>query len=519
MAQRIPFQVLTSMRQARKEQRPAIAYFRYIVALLAIVVVSCVSKILPEGLNLANIVMVYLLGVVVVAVVAGRGPSIVASVLSVAALDFFFVHPYFTFAVSDTQYLITFAVMLVVALVISGLATMIHEQLEAARRREQRTAALFALSEKLSDASDNREIINIAIDEMKRVYDGGIEFIPHHDQLDVESSRSEMPNPTNLAQQATATEVTKSVKDGLSPQTPATLLPIRLGTKIEGVVSVLPREDGSGISKSQTETLQLIGQQLALALDRAALSTERQRMTVEIETERVRNALLSSVSHDLRTPLATIAGSASVLMDNPEAIDSTMVRSLAGSIFDESKRLNRIIENLVCATRIESGAVSVNREWVAVEEVVGTALRRLADRLCDRQVTAIIERDLPLIKADGLLLELVVVNIVENAVKYTPMASDIKIRASRQGAVIRVEIEDQGIGIPAELQKNVFQRFYQRASASESRGIGLGLYICEGIVRAHEGRIWADNVAGAGAVITFEIPAAEVPEFNFMEAR
>ncbi len=342
--------------------------FRYFAAAFCVSIVTSISMVLPAGLDPANIAMIYLIGVVGVAIWGGKGPSVFASFLSVAALDFFFVHPYFTFVVSDTQYLITLFVMLLVALVIAEMTAKIREQFKVAQ---------------------------------------------------------------------------------------------------------------------------------------------------EIETERIKNALLQSVSHDLRTPLAAIAGSASVLMDDAPLFDERLCRSLAGSIYEESQRLNRIIENLVCATRIESGSVSLSKEWVSVEEIVGTALKRMETRLEGRTVSTEMCADLPLIMADGLLLELAVVNVIENAVKHTPAGTSIHISTASSNRKVVVRISDNGAGIEPALKKEVFKRFF-RSGTQSGDGMGLGLYICAGIIQAHRGRIYADNSVNGGAVFTFELPASEVPELSFL---
>ena len=223
------------------------------------------------------------------------------------------------------------------------------------------------------------------------------------------------------------------------------------------------------------------------------------------ETERMRNAILSSVSHDLRTPLATITGAASSLTEGQRDLDPAARRELSRSIYREADRLDRLLKNLLDMMRIEAGAVRLSKEWHPMDEVVGAALARLEGRLREYTVHTAFPADLPLVLVDGVLLEQVVINLVENAVKYAPSGSTIELSASASDQEIVVEVADRGPGIPSGEEARIFDKFYRGRFAREG-GVGLGLTICRGIVEAHSGRIWAENRSGGGALFCFSIP-------------
>jgi two-component system, OmpR family, sensor histidine kinase KdpD len=245
-----------------------------------------------------------------------------------------------------------------------------------------------------------------------------------------------------------------------------------------------------------------------LAIERTRLSEEAQLAHVRVETERMRNAILSSVSHDLRTPLATITGAASSLLDQQGHIDPAARLELSRSIYREADRLDRLLKNLLDMMRIEAGAVQLNKEWHPVDEVVGAGLARLEGRLGDHTINTAFPPDLPLVLADGVLLEQVVINLVENAVKYAPPGSAIDLSASASDREVVIEVADRGPGIPPGEETRIFDKFYRGKFAREG-GVGLGLTICRGIVEAHGGRIFAENRRGGGAVFRFTIPLLE----------
>jgi len=463
--------------------------------------------------ELANLVMVYLLGIVVVATRYGQGPSLVASILSVAALDFFFVPPVFTFAVSDVKYLFTFVVMLVVGLVTSGLAARIRTQAEAARLREQRTAALYAMSRELASTRGVDQLLIIAMRHISEVFrsqvvvllpgaggalvcaDGG-QFALDSNELGVGKWVHEHHQPAGLG---TST----------LPGAAALYLPLQAPRGPVGVLGIRPADPHSLDAPDQLHQLETFANQTALAIERAQLADEAQQAQVRMETERLRNSLLSSVSHDLRTPLATITGAATTMLENGAKLNDRTRQGLLESVREEADRLNRLVQNLLEMTRLESGALQLRKEWHPLEEVIGAALGRLGKELADRRVDTRVPPDLPLVPIDDVLIEQVLVNLLDNAVKYTPGGSPIRIIATSTGEAITVEVADHGPGLPRGEEDRVFEKFYRGMPGG--RGAGLGLAICQGIVKAHGGNIWAQNLPEGGVAFLFTLPLAGKP--------
>jgi two-component system sensor histidine kinase KdpD len=464
--------------------------------------------------ELPDLIMAYLLGIVVVAMRHGRGPSFLASVLSVAALDFFFVPPYFTFVVSDVRHVFTFAVMLAVGFVISGLTIRVRAQAEAARDREQRTAALYAMSRELASTRGVDELLTIAMRHVSEVFRSpvvvllpdaggslapwsGGQFAVDANELGVGRWVYEHRQP---AGQGTTT----------LPGASALYLPLIAPRGPVGVLGVRPADRHALDAPEQLHQLETFANQTALAIERARLAEEASDAQVRMETERLRNSLLSSVSHDLRTPLATITGAASAMLENGSRLDAQTRQELLESVREEAERLNRLVQNLLEMTRLESGALQLRKEWHPLEELIGAALGRLAKRLADRRVTTRVPPDLPLVAIDDVLIEQVLVNLLDNAIKYTPAGSPITIIATATDRAVTVEIADRGPGLPRGEEDRVFEKFY-RGQPAGGRGAGLGLAICQGIVKAHGGHIWAQNVPEGGVAFLFTLPLTGAP--------
>src|SRR5262245_58042947 len=435
--------------------------------------------------ELANQVMVYLLGIVVVATRYGRGPSLVASILSVAVLDFLFVPPVFTFAVTDVRYLFTFVVMLVVGLVTSSLAARIRMQADAAREREQRTAALYAMSRELASTRGLEELLKIAVRHISEVFRSQVVvLLPGSGGESLESSSCGQyavdSNELGVAKWVHEHHQPAGLGTATLPGAAALYLPLQAPRGPVGVIGIRPADRHELDSPDQLHQLETFSNQTALAIERAHLADEAQHAQVRIETERLRNSLLSSVSHDLRTPLATIKGAATSMLDNGATLDARTRKELLESVREESDRLNRLVQNLLEMTRLESGALQLRKEWHPLEEVVGAALSRLGKELADRRVDTQVPRDLPLVPIDDVLIEQVLVNLLDNAVKYTPASSPIRILATSTDEAVTVEVADHGPGLPRGDEDRAFEQFYRGTPGG--RGAGLGLAISQGIV-------------------------------------
>ncbi|HET8576510.1 MAG TPA: sensor histidine kinase KdpD [Methylomirabilota bacterium] len=500
----------------RRIEPPPVDWAGYGFGLATVALCTGLAWIMSYSFELSNLIMVYLLGVVVVATRCGRGPTILASVLSVAAFDFFFVPPYYTFAVADTQYFVTFGVMLVVALVISGLAVRIRTQAEAAREREQRTSALYAMSRELARTRGVRELLQVAVRHITEVFQTRVVvLLPRPggrlapevslaDQLSLDA------NELAVGQWAYEHGRIAGLGTETLPGATALYVPLVASAGTVGVLGLRPEEPRSLQAPERLHQLETFASQTALAIERAHLAEEAQQAQVLAETERLRNSLLSSVSHDLRTPLASITGAASTLLESGPRLDSRTRQDLLEALHEEAERLNRLVQNLLEMTRLESGALQLHSEWHPVEEVVGAALGRFSKRFGDRAVTTRVPAALPLVLIDDVLIEQVLINLLDNALKYTPAESPIEISASDVDGAVLVEVADRGPGLPPGEERRVFDKFF-RGGTGAVRGAGLGLAICQGIIEAHGGRIWAENRPGGGVVFRFILPVKDAP--------
>ncbi len=466
--------------------------------------------------DLSDIIMMYLLGTVLVAPRLTRGYTILASILSVGAFDFFFVPPYFTFAVTDVRYFVTFAVMLVVAIVVSSLTVRIRQQAEAARQRERRTAALYDLSRELASTQGEESLLRAAVRHISEVF--GCQVVVLHPGV-TGGLVTAVAHPAPFEIDATEDGVSQWVYEhrqmaGLGTETlsgaKALYVPLIASRGIVGVLGVRPSDPHAFADPEQLHLLETYANQTAVAIERAILAEETQRAQVEIEAERLRSSLLSSVSHDLRTPLATIMGAASGLLEDGTHFQRGTWQDLLQSIVDEAERLNRLVSNLLDMTRLEAGTHALKKDWHPLEEVVGVALARMEKRLRDHPVAIRLPADLPLVEIDGVLIEQLFINLLDNGVKYTPAGRGIDISASTTDAAVLVEVADRGPGFAPGEEERVFDKFY-RGQTAGSRGVGLGLAICRAIVEAHGGKIWAENRPGGGAVFRFTLPARDAP--------
>ena len=483
----------------------------YGLASAVVSVCTAVAWLMFPYFGLANLIMMYLIGVVVVAVRYGRGPSVLASFLSVALFDVFFVPPYFSFVVSDIQYVLTFLVMLVVALVISGLAVRIRQQAEMARHREKRTTVLYAMSRDLATQRGTAALVNVAARHFREVFDSQVAVFLTNGQGRLELQRSEQlffeldPKDAGVAQWVLDHSERAGRGSDTLPGASALYLPLTGPEGSFGVVAVRPVRPNGMFDPDQLHLLESLVNLLALAIERARLGEEAQRAHVQAETERMRNSILSSVSHDLRTPLATITGAASSLIEGQDRLTASGRHELAGAIYDEANRLERLVRNLLDITRLEAGAVQLKKDWHALDEIVGAALTRTEGRLRQQTINTTFPTDLPLLMVDGVLIEQAMINLLENAMKFAPSGSLIDLSATVRDDSVIVEIADRGPGLPAGEEERIFDKFY-RAGHSREGGVGLGLTISRGIIEAHGGTIRADNRKGGGALFRFSLP-------------
>lgn len=489
--------------------RPRSPWVAYLGAIAAVGGCTLVAELMQRRLDLSNLTMVYLVGVVVSAIAFGRGPAIFASMLSVAAFNFVFVPPRFTFHVHDPQFLVTFAVLLLVAVVIATLTARLREELDRTRQRELRTAALYRLSHDLAARSTAAEVAQAAVSRISEIMDARVAVLTP----DADGRLRDAPAWVDPAAARWAHENGELAGSGTAvlPDVAGVFAGLRGPTRVLGVLAVEARDPLRFRDAERMHLLRALSSQTALALERCRLAGEAEAARTQAEAERTRSALLSAVSHDLRTPLAAITGAASGLRDRPDALPEATRRDLADTIVTEAQRLNRLIGNLLEMTRLESGAVQARKEWHSLEEIVGAALGRLEATLGDRAIRLDLPPDLPLVPLDDVLFEQVVFNLVENADKYAPAGSPIDISAAIEGRELRFEVADRGPGFAPGEERRVFDKFHRGAAGAGRSGFGLGLAVCRGMIAAHAGTITAANRPGGGASLTVRLPLGGAP--------
>lgn len=461
-----------------------------------------------------DIAMLFLLAITVAGLRAGRRASVLTAVLGIALFDLLFVPPYGTFAVSDVSYLLTFVVMLGIALAMTRLMAQLREGADAARARERRTAALLDLAQELAEAG-TEEVVGAAV--QRRLADSiGAEVsivLTDRDGGLQPLGTSALPlDERELAVARWAVQRREAAGLGTAtlPTAAARWIPLPVGQETIGAMGVRMR-DGDPIRVPERRLfLEAVAGQAAVALERLRLVDRTQRDRVEIEAERLRTALLSSLSHDLRTPLAGVEGAATTLLRDDLATDPVTRRELLETVRDEARRMARLVSNLLEMVRVESGSLQVQHEWQALEEIVGVALIRCEPFLGGMTVTTALPADLPLLRVDGLLLEQVFVNLLENASRYAVAGGAVHISARQLGGELEVVVEDRGPGVAPGEEEVIFEKF-ARGGHATGGGVGLGLAICRGIVTAHGGRIRAERRDGGGLrmIITLPLPSEQ----------
>jgi two-component system sensor histidine kinase KdpD len=483
----------------------------YSIALYVVAFATAVGLLLRSRLNPIDIAMLFLLGVVVVSTQCRQGPALLAAALTIAAFDFLFVPPFYTFSVDDADYVVTFAVMLIVAVVMGGLTTRIREQSEEVRARARRTEALYQMSHALSGGLDPDQLMGVAARHVGALVGGRAEIRPGDPPA--EAGPLDPGRAAEGVALDVAVEWVRSHRDAAGWGTArcttaeALVLPLRSADRVAGVVIVYPDDPATELPAEDLRTALALADQVAVAVERAALATRSREAQLEVQSERLRTALLSSLSHDLRSPLGAIEGAASSLVQDDGTLPLELRRELAQTTLDESRRMTRLVGNLLEMVRVESGTLAVRKAWQPLEESLGVALLRLEERLADHPVTVSLPADLPLVPIDELLVEQVLLNLLENAAKHTPPGTPILVRAWPADDTVIVEVADAGPGIRDGDDEAVFEKFYRGRGASDgaSPGAGLGLTICRGIIQAHGGRIWVDRAA-RGAALRFSLP-------------
>ncbi len=495
--------------------RPHRPLSRYIGSLLLVSIMTLLGFPLRTFLDPTNLVMLYLVAVVLAAMFLGRGPSILASILSVFLFDYFFVDPRFSFSVNDTQYLLTFAGLLVVGLIISSSASLLRDQVDALRRREQQSRDLNTLSRELAAAVSLDQVMGTVIRSASDMFEREtVILLPESGQLVMKASTPGFTiNESEMAVADWAFKHGKEAGRGTNtlPAAAIRYFPLITARETVGVLGSRPQDPQDFLTADQRVLMEGVVNVAAIAIERAAFAEKAAQAEMLRNTEKLQTALLNSISHELRTPLATVTGVLSSLEESEGALPANQLDpatrlELIHSAVRQAARLNHQVENLLDMSRVEAGSLHLNREPTDIPDLINTVIFEMSPDLCNHPVQLDIAPELPLVTMDAVLIAQVLENLLDNACKYSPQQSPIAISARLINKQIEISVQDCGIGVPPGDLERIFDKFYRVQRQEAVTGTGLGLSICRGIIEAHGGRIWAANNSSSGATFTFSLP-------------
>ncbi len=485
----------------------------YVMAVVIVIISTLLMLPIRRYVDSSNLVMVYLVGVVGISLRYGRIPSLLAIFLSAIFFNFFFIPSYNSFKMVDERNIITFCVLLITGIIIGSQTSRLRLQAITARKREKNTSTLFAMSRELTASRGKVNLAQIAAQHIAEVLDSNV-FLwladeKHDLQTVIAETHSDLHGADPVREESVARWAFSHKQNaGLGtdtlPSANAFYVPLVASGGVMGVIGLMPHEEKTtGYSTDKIELIEAFSSITASALERAQAAELMEKTVLEAESEKLRNILLSSVSHDLRTPLVAITSAASTLLIEGEKITNEYKTELLRSIHEEGARLAKMVTNLLDVTSLESGSVKLNKELYFIEELIGSALMRVEQKLSNHKVATNIESGLPLMRMDGLLIEQVLINLLENAAIHTQAGTSINITAQGNKSEVLVTVSDNGAGIKHGDEENIFDKFYTGTSGDGS----LGLAICRGVIHAHGGKIWAKNAdEGTGAVFSFTLP-------------
>jgi two-component system sensor histidine kinase KdpD len=511
--------VAPSLPDADSSDRRKAKGLRYWWSAVACIGVTLIALPLAPLFDRSNIVAVYILTVVLVAVRFGRGPAALAAILSVGAFDYFFVPPRFSFAVSDVQYLLTFFIMLAVGLITGQLTAGLRFQARVASHREERAGSLYEIARDLSGAVQVEQVVKISDESIQRTFrasaalllpDAGGRLVVKTPSTNAKHPAAALAVEIGTAQWAFDRGQPAGFGTDTLPGSEVLYIPLRAPTKARGVLAVKAHNRRLLRIPEQRQLLDTFAALIAIALERVHYVGVAQDALLKMESERLRNSLLAALSHDLRTPLTVLVGLAESLALTAPGLTAAQLET-AEAIQDEARRMSTLVSNLLDMARIESGEVTLNLQWHPLEEVVGASLNDARSMLQRHKVEVRIPPDLPLVKIDAVLIERVLVNLLENVSKYTPPGSTVTLSAEVIGDRLSVSVSDNGPGLPAGREEAVFQKFTRGEREPATPGVGLGLSICRAIIESHQGKIVAAQRPGGGATFTFTLPIGNPP--------
>jgi two-component system sensor histidine kinase KdpD len=480
----------------------------YLWALVITALCTALAWPLYEGFGLVNTVMIYLLGTTVGALRLGRGPIVALAIANMLAFDYFFVPPVFSFDVEDIRYLFTLGAMLTVALVIANLMVSIRRHREVADAREQRTAVLYAMSRELTVATDAKSMAAAAVRHICAVFHSTavVLMADAHGSLTPISITEESADPGSRAPQVDVGLAQEVLARGERCIRNAIYLPLQGSRRVKGVIVVCPQPPNRTLPTEQLNLLDTFAAQLALSLQRARHAEAAEAARLSAERALLRNTLLASISHDLRTPLTAIAGAGSLIAQPEYALNVDRRTTLGRLIEHKARDMTRLLTNVLDLVQIEFGGLALRSDWHTVDDLVALALRGSESRLAQRRIIVNLPPDLPLISVEPTLIVQILSNLLENAAKYTPPGTTITICASTREESMMISVADDGPGFPPGDPERLFDKFQRGPSESNIVGVGLGLAICRAAANLHGGNIRALDNPGGGARFEISLP-------------
>jgi two-component system sensor histidine kinase KdpD len=474
-----------------------------------------------ESIGLLNIGLVFLIVVIGATVFAGQRAGIIAALLGFALFNFFLVPPYFTFEVEDLANILALFVFLGVSSLISWLIAGGREQARQAQIRAEDLSRLYELSQSIIGARNTDEVLTAIAQKAADVFEAQACWLLRPNAQMYLTPHAQAPEgvrPLTRAEIALAewafthsSQVVQTASQkpqfrGKAPGERTTFVPLRAGARAIGVLGIADKTSGRPFTTAERTVLATFADQAAVALERLYLLQEAERAEILARSDELKSALVSTVSHDLRTTLASIMASVTSLLEPGIAWGEDTQREFLQSIYDEARRLDKLVSNLLDMSRIESGELRPEKDWYSIDEVIEAVTQRLESRATEHQLTVQIAENLPMVMLDFTQIDQVITNIVQNAIKYTPPGTLIHIDARQIGEYVQVTVADSGPGVPAEQLPKLFTKFFRVDGRTQVKGMGLGLAISKGLVEAHGGRIGAKNKAGGGLEITFALP-------------
>ena len=505
----IDIYVITGHGKRKKSvlQSERLDLWKYLWAIMTLAACTGFGVLLRDIFKPIDIIMIYLIGVIMCAIKFGRLPSFLFALLSVGTLNFFFIEPLYSFTMVDGSYWLSLVVMLIASFVISEQATGLRRQTVLSRQRENQTQVFYALTKELAGKRNEKTVILVTLDHLQEALGLKVNFLKVKTGNIIEPVREfqgDRVKEEMVAIWAFQNAQAAGLGTNTMPSASGFYFPV-LGQQNYGVLAIYAKESAI-ISISEKTIIETFARLLTTSLDRVTAAHDAEKLKIDSEAEKLKNTFLSSMSHDMRTPLAAIRGSAETLLNTFEVLDKPTQKNLITSIKDESERLFKLVKNLLDLTRFETGRISLRLQPYYLQEIIGSTLNHLENLLSSFVLNVDIPKNMGMVNVDAILVEQVLQNLLENAVRFSKPRSEIFLRAKQDNDFVTLEICDQGPGIPEGSERDVFDKFFTLSQGDRPKGAGLGLAICQAIISEHGGKIWARNMPEGGACFTFTLP-------------